>query len=251
MGRLAALACALALLAGCAPARAEPAPFSDWAAIVVAGDDHAAHTDKLTDTFDNARRDIGAALEARGSSSAGLREFSLRPERYPDAKAAKSDPQSIYDTLRGLASRSPGGCLVYFTSHGTPEGVVVGEVLIPPGLMAKMIDGACGGRPTVVILSACFSGIFIPALKRPDRMILTAARRDRSSFGCGEADHYPFFDDCLLRVFPAAADFPALGRLARACVAARERQEGVAPPSEPQVWIGTSFRAPEFAKAKG
>ena len=30
-------------------------------------------------------------------------------------------------------------------------------------------------------------------------MVLTAARPDRTSFGCGEADKYPYFDDCFLQ----------------------------------------------------
>jgi hypothetical protein len=110
--RLAALVCLLVALAGCAPARGEPAPFSQWAAVVVAGDDHASHTARLTETFDNARRDIAADLVARGFSAANLRQFSLRPELYPDTKPAKADPQSIFDGLRDLASRATGGCLV-------------------------------------------------------------------------------------------------------------------------------------------
>jgi hypothetical protein len=246
LDRLTVLACLLFSLAGCTPAHGDPAPFSDWAAIVVAGDDRAAHSTQFTETFDNARHDIAAALVARGFASGNLREFSLRPERYPAANPDRSDPQRIYDDLRQLASRGRGGCLVYFTSHGTPAGVVVGDVLIPPASMARMIDSACGARPTVVIVSACFSGIFVPALAGRDRMILTASRQDRSSFGCGEADHYPFFDDCLLKVFPHAADFPALGPLARDCVAARERLEGASPPSDPQLWVGKSFHAPPF-----
>ncbi len=253
MDRFAAFACVIFMLAGCAPtpARADPAPLSQWAAVVVAGDDHASHTSNLTQTFDNARRDVSAALEARGFSSANLREFSLRPELYPDEKAAKAEPQAIHDSLRELASHAPGGCLIYFSSHGNRSGLVVGDTLIPPNVMAGMIEDACGARPTVVIISACFSGIFVPALKAQDRMILTAARRDRSSFGCGESDRYPFFDDCLLRAMPAAADFPALGPLVSACVAAREAQVGAKPASQPQLWVGKDFLAPPFARPTG
>jgi hypothetical protein len=114
-----------------------------------------------------------------------------------------------------------------------------------------MIDTACTGRPTVVIISACFSGVFVPALKGPDRMILTAARRDRSSFGCGESDRYPFFDDCMLRVWPSAADFSALGPLVTACVAAREAEVGARPPSQPQFWVAKDFVAPPFSRPSG
>jgi hypothetical protein len=69
-------------------------------------------------------------------------------------------------------------------------------------------------------------------------MILTAARHDRASFGCGESDKYPFFDDCFLKAAPTAHDFAALGASVQACVAATEKATGASPPSEPQLWIG-------------
>src|SRR5690606_21920386 len=102
------------------------------------------------------------------------------------------------------------GCLLYFTSHGVPEGVVIDEQILPPGVLGRMLDLACPGRPTIVIVSACYSGVFVRPLARPNRMILTAARPDRTSFGCGEDSVYPFFDDCILKSSPAARDFAAL-----------------------------------------
>jgi hypothetical protein len=101
-----------------------------------------------------------------------------------------------------------------------------------------MIDNACGKKPTVVVISACYSGVFVPRLAGPNRMVLTAARPDRSSFGCGESDTYPYFDACVLESLPKVKDWPALGRAAQACVATRERAEGLTPPSEPQMSIG-------------
>ena len=102
----------------------------------------------------------------------------------------------------------------------------------------------------MVVISACFSGVFIPALAGPDRLILTAARRDRSSFGCGEADTYPFFDGCILDALARAGDFLAAGGEARACVARREREEHMSPPSQPQVYVGARFHALPFATSR-
>ena len=73
-------------------------------------------------------------------------------------------------------------------------------------------------------------------------MILTAARPDRTSFGCGEDSVYPFFDDCVLKSSPAVRDFAALASAVKSCVALREIAEGMAPPSEPQIWIGGELR---------
>ena len=242
MRRLARLAGLLAglLLAHPAPAAAA-SMFADWSAVVVAGDWHA-HSGGPSEAFDNARRDVSLALEQAGFSAQNLRQFSVRPERYKEPGLLKSAPRAIYDTLVDLTARAQGGCLVYFSSHGTPQGVIVNEQFLPPRVLAAMLDQTCGRRPTVVIVSACFSGVFVPALASANRMVLTAARPDRSSFGCGEADKYPYFDQCVLESMPGAPDFIALGHTVQACVARREAKEGMKPPSEPQLFIGPALK---------
>jgi hypothetical protein len=237
-GTLAALCAVFA--ASCAAAATSPC--ADWAAVVVAGDFHAAHTNNPTETFDNARRDVAAELIRKGFSAANLRQFSVRPEFYPDTKPGKADLEPIYESLKSLAQQAKGGCLIYFSSHGSPQGVVLDGRIIPPQLIDEMISDACGRRPTIVIISACFSGVFVPALADTNRMILTAARPDRSSFGCSESDKYPYFDTCMLQVMPQAHDFVALAPKVQQCVADREHQLGASPPSEPQVYVGPALR---------
>jgi hypothetical protein len=244
VGRLAAFAAALALAGE--PALAADAGFSRWAAVIVSGDDQAAHSDAHTETLDNARRDVGKALIAHGFSAANMAEFSVEPGQHPDTHPGPAEPMGITATLMRLADKAPDGCLVYLTSHGSPWGAVLGDKLLPPHTLAGMIREACGARPTVVVVSACFSGVFVPALAGPDRLVMTAARRDRSSFGCGESDTYPFFDACLLESLPAVADFPALAIRTRDCVARREQEEGMAPPSHPQISVGARFHSPVF-----
>ena len=94
----------------------------------------------------------------------------------------------------------------------------------------------------MVIISACFSGVFVPALADSNREIITAARPDRSSFGCSESDKYPYFDACMLQELPQAHDFAALGPEVQNCVAERETETGASPPSEPQLYIGPALR---------
>ena len=239
MGRFLALVTGLWLAFAAVPAAA--GPFDDWAAVVVAGDWHA-HSGGPSEAFDNARRDVSAALERAGFRSQNLRQFSVRPERYKGEGLGKSSPNDIYTGLLELTAKAPGGCLVYVSSHGSPQGVLVDQQILPPGVLGAMLDRTCGERPTVVILSACFSGVFVPTLAASNRMVLTAARPDRSSFGCGEADKYPYFDTCFLDSMPNAPDFPALARAVQACVADREIKEGMKPPSEPQVWVGSGLK---------
>ena len=229
------------LLLAAAPAASAGSAFADWSWVVVAGDWHA-HSGGPSEAFDNARRDVVAELEQEGFSPTNLKQFSVRPERYPDAHADKSAPQAIYEALADLTTKAQGGCLIYFSSHGAPMGVVVDQQFLPPAVLASMVDSTCGKRPTVVIVSACFSGVFVPALAGSNRMVLTAARSDRSSFGCGEADKYPYFDQCVLETLPKVGDFAALGTTVQGCVAARETKEGMKPPSEPQLFIGPALK---------
>ena len=246
------IAAALAALAG-QVGSAAAGPFSNWAAIVVSGDFHAAHTNNPTETFDNARRDVAAELIRKGFSAANVRQFSVRPELYPDTKPGKADLMPIYQGLKDLARNATGGCLVYFSSHGSPQGVVLNGQILPPALMDEMISSACGERPTIVVISACFSGVFVPQMASANRMILTAARPDRSSFGCSESDKYPYFDTCMLKVLPTAHDFVAVSSAVQACVAEKEQETGMHPASEPQVYIGAGLRPilPLMALAPG
>ena len=236
---------ALMLLDGSSPVSSkEPEPkqeshlvdFSHWAAVLVAGD-FRAQNGAPSKVFDNGRRDLGKAFAKIGFAPANMLEYSVD---YDDGTQHASVPE-IAAGLHATAAKAPDGCLMYFTSHGTPQGMVIGNEILSPGQMRDMVVSACGERPTVVVMSACYSGVFVAALQGPNRIIMTAARPDRTSFGCGEMDHYTFFDDCFLRAMPMAGDFPGLGSLVQQCVAEREIQTKAKPPSEPQVSVGPNL----------
>jgi hypothetical protein len=222
-----------ALLTLPAPARAGSAAFGDWAAAVVAGDWRGANGLRI-DAFDNARRDLGIALIAAGFAPDNIRQFS------PDARQGvlEASPDRLSSNWFELTRRARTGCLLYITSHGTPGKIVMGDREVRPQDIDTMLDFSCAGRPTIVVLSACFAGSFIPTLAQANRLVLTAARADRSSFGCGAGFDYPVFDECVLKALPKAADFGALTAATRTCVAAREKAEKLVPASEPQLSLG-------------
>ncbi|HEX3755908.1 MAG TPA: C13 family peptidase [Rhizomicrobium sp.] len=224
------------ILLGLAQAAAA-ADFSHWAVLIVAGDDHA-HSGAHSMVFDNARRDLAKAFAGIGFNPANMVQFSVD---QPDAQ--HSNPSAIADALWDLTNRAPAGCLIYFTSHGSPDGIVVDDTQISPPKMAAIIGNACGSKPSVIVMSACFSGIFVPALAAPNRLVFSAARPDRTSFGCGESDHYTFFDTCFLQSLPGSSDFPDLAHTVQACVAQREKEERVDYPSEPQLFVGPEVAA--------
>jgi hypothetical protein len=209
------------------------ADFSQWAVVLVAGD-YRAHSGAPSKVFDNALHDLAAAFAKIGFKPVNMVQFSVD---YADG-TQHTNVSDIAAAMQTVAARARAGCLIYFTSHGTPDGIIVGDTILGPNQMRDMVGSACGSRPSVIVMSSCYSGQFVAPLAGDNRIVMTAARPDRTSFGCGELDHYTFFDDCFLRALPMAGDFPGLGGLAQQCVAAREQQMKATPPSEPQVNVG-------------
>src|SRR4051812_38503125 len=94
----------LCLMLGVIPASANQ--FSNWAVLIVAGDDHA-HDGSHADVFDNARRDLAKSFAAIGFTPANMAEFSVDPA--PDAQETKIN--TIATTLWDVSNRAPGGCM--------------------------------------------------------------------------------------------------------------------------------------------
>jgi hypothetical protein len=76
-------------------------------------------------------------------------------------------------------------------------------------------------------------------MAKPNRIILTAARRDRPSFGCEVGRTYTVYDQCLIDALPKAADWQAVFGRTKSCVSRKERAQGERP-SEPQAYFGSA-----------
>lgn len=242
MGRflIAVLSMALAMAApACAQSPGAPqadSRFEGWTTAIIAADWRDGGGNPIQ-AFDNARRYLVLGFQSVGLPRETMVGYSLNPDL--------ADPVSAQDVLDGVAAaaeRGPRGCLLYFTSHGSPEAMVFGDAELAPVDMAQLVRQWCGTRPTVVVVSACYSGIFVNALSAPNRMILTAASRERTSFGCGAQETYPWFDGCVLESLPTATDFLALAAETRACVTRKETEAGVDLASEPQLFVGAEMQ---------
>lgn len=211
--------------------------FDGWASAIIAADWRTSAGEPIQ-AFDNARRDLTAGFLAAGFNRADMVDMTLRPDARPVVTA-----EDAVGRIAEATARAQRGCFLYISSHGLPGEIVFGpDVMLTPTTLATLVRNWCGDRPTVLVLSACFSGSFTDALAAPNRMILTAARRDRASFGCSEDAVYPHFDGCVIERLPTATDFIALGNAVRSCVKDREEAEGLSPASEPQVFIGANMQ---------
>ena len=187
--------------------------------------------------FDNAVIAIDRRLAQAGGNIQHL--SALRPKA-----AGRTAPATLGRILAAVAAMRPApgqGCLVFATSHGVRhEGLYLSlrdEVLTPTALDRALVQG-CGAAPTVVVISSCFSGSFARApMTRANRVILTAARPDRTSFGCQAGRVFTVYDKCLIDALGSERTWKLAYASITACVGAEERREDVIP-SEPQAWFG-------------
>ena len=55
---------------------------------------------------------------------------------YDDGTQHTGVPE-IATAMQSAAARAKDGCLIYFTSHGTPTGIIVGDAVLTPGPDAR------------------------------------------------------------------------------------------------------------------
>jgi hypothetical protein len=137
--------------------------------------------------------------------------------------------------------------MVYLASHGSRQHVL--EVALPPLELAPLtaaalrglLDGA-GIKWRIVVVSACYSGGFIDALKDDNTLVVTASAADRASFGCGHQSDSTFLGEALFQHGLAQSEsLLAAFDAAKERIAAREKEGGFTPPSNPQIYIGPAM----------
>ncbi len=161
--------------------------------------------------------------------------------RVNTKRRGEATEENLRATLASLgATMDPERDILFLilTSHGDQEGVGVvtprERSFITPIELRDMLRES-GARLSVVVVSACYSGVFADALAEPDTLVITAADADHASFGCRDGAKWTtfgeaFFGDALAQ----AKTLPGAFALARSRIAAREQAEGF-DPSNPQM----------------
>ncbi|NNH88582.1 C13 family peptidase [Acinetobacter terrae] len=134
---------------------------------------------------------------------------------------------------------------LYMTSHGLPnqfemENAPIDLNDVDPKWLKDTLDKS-GIRWRVIVISACYSGSFVPALQDDNTLIITASAADRASFGCSnEADYTyfgrAFFDQAMREQTSVSAAFEQT----KDTVAQWEKAQGFEA-SEPQWSIGKNM----------
>ena len=135
---------------------------------------------------------------------------------------------------------------LYLTTHGSEDHRLAIQFWplqlhdIDPTMLRGMLDEA-GIKWRVVVISACYSGGFLDALKNERTLVVTAAAATRQSFGCGSQSEFTYFgkayfDEALRGTYSFKAAFDQ----ARVAIDTRERAEGQSP-SDPQLYLGAAM----------
>lgn len=194
--------------------------------------------------FGKEAREAGRVLSRR-YDAAGRTAVLAGSDGTQDSDLPMGSPDNLSAVLARIAELMDPAedvLVLYTTSHGAPLGVVYDDAdrgfgIISPIRLAALLDGL-GFRRRVVIISACYSGVFVPALAGEDSAVLTAASYDRTSFGCQADSDWTFFGDALVNhALRKAQPLDAAAREAAAMIAGWEAQ-GKLKPSQPQVSIG-------------
>jgi hypothetical protein len=162
-------------------------------------------------------------------------------EDYPLASGT-----ALSYALKGVASKMDIDRDILFlalSSHGAEDSLLsVTNGSLPvrdlTGDMLAEALQASGIKWRVIVISACHAGAFIEPLKDQNTIVITAARADRSSFGCADDRDLTYFGEAFFRdALPDATSLRDAFEKAKAWIAKREQEEGVEA-SLPQAYFG-------------
>ena len=155
----------------------------------------------------------------------------------------------LSETLKLLATRmdpQQDVLVLFLTSHGSEDGLEVRNGSLPlaqidPSDLRQALDES-GIRWRLVIVSACYAGVFMDALQSDTTAIVTAADAAHSSFGCQEDRDLTWFGEAFLKdALPHSDSLEEAFKRAAKLIAQREDAEHRAH-SNPQMYVGTLMR---------
>jgi hypothetical protein len=198
--------------------------------------------------FSREAREAGKVLGRRYDAAAGRTIVLAGPS---GAGAADDLPRGSPDHISAVLARiaelmdpQEDVLVLYTTSHGAPFGIVYsdgdsGYGQISPSWLWSTL-GELQIRNRLLIISACFSGIFAPMLAGENTVVITAAAADRTSFGCVSENDWTFFGDAMINhALRKPQPITTAFNEARTTVAGWESQ-GRMIPSRPQIEIATT-----------
>jgi hypothetical protein len=134
--------------------------------------------------------------------------------------------------------------LVFMTSHGEKRGfgLQLPAVIVrfAPAEVAAILNKE-GIKNRIVIVSACFSGIFVKPLANNNTIVVTAADEKNTSFGCADGRDWTYFGDAFFNhSLKPGTDFQRAFTAARGLIEGWEKLDRFKP-SNPQGHFGEAL----------
>jgi hypothetical protein len=163
----------------------------------------------------------------------------------PAPLATRNNIAAAVRAVGELMAKDEDVLLLFVTSHGARPGVGLQLprrplAMLAPRDLAAMLDGA-GIRHRVVIVSACYSGTFVPPLANDNTIVITAADATHPSFGCAPGREWTYFGDAFFnRSLYPGVDLQRAFNDARLTISAWELADKLTP-SNPQAHFGPAL----------
>lgn len=187
---------------------------------------------------------LGERLDASG------RAIQLVNNRASVSDEPLATLPNLAAALRGIALRmdlANDALVVVLSSHGSRSGIglefdsLVSRILSPATLKAALDEA--GIRNRIIVVSACYSGVFVPALADDHTVVVTASSASTSSFGCSGEREWTYFGDAFFnRSIKSNVSLAAAFANARDLVGEWEARDDLQP-SRPQIHIGSAVKA--------
>ncbi len=178
-----------------------------------------------------------------------------RPDTLTTAPFAdRRNFSAAVHALAGIMDKGRDVLILLMTSHGDRNGFGLELAnrsfsALTPQEVASALDGE-GIKNRVVIVSACYSGLFVPPLANDTTIVMTAADANSTSFGCAPERDWTYFGDALFRQsLQPGTDFQNAFEHARILIRGWEVMDRLSP-SNPQAHFGPALvakLAPFFA----
>jgi hypothetical protein len=170
--------------------------------------------------------------------------------------ASSNNLDKALQHIGGLMRKDDDVLFLFLTSHGRkdvfaverPGGLPPDD--LTPASLRGMLDRS-GIKNRVIVLSACHSGSFIPALADASTLVIAAAHADRTSFGCEDKREWTYFGDAFFnQALREERSFERAFERAKRMIAHWEAEQKL-DQSLPQIAGGEALRARLEALAKG
>lgn len=153
--------------------------------------------------FAREARQVGEVLKHRYNAQG--RTLVLAGSDGEDDGLPRGSIRSLLIALASIAEKMDPAedvLVLYSTSHGLPQGLAYhyedsGYGVLSPKLL-KDTFAELGIEKRLLLLSACYSGVFVPELAGENTAIITASADNRTSFGCQPDNDWTFFGDALV-----------------------------------------------------